>query len=606
MSRTQFRFHDFLKLTFNLKKAVRFVWESGPGWVIANVSLLFVQGLLPVASLYLMKLTVDAVTRALAAPSSPQSFQPVLNILILSGAVALLTAVLSRIGELVTRVQGWVVIDHMNDILQAKGIEADLEYYENAEYHDTLHRAQQEATYRPVMILNALIQILQSSISLLGVGWLLFSFDWIVAPILLLAVLPGIVVRVLYSNQLYWLEREYTPRERRSWYYHWIIISTDFAKEVRIFGLGKTVRNRYQALRQEIRQAKVKMEMKNYFFSVLAQIISTVMIYVLYGLVAYRTIQGSNTLGDLVMYFQAFQRGQGYLQDVLGGIARLYENNLFLTNLYDFLDLKRKVPEPEQPLPLPHPIRQGIVFDHVSFDYPNSPRSVLQDINLTIHPGEVVALVGENGSGKTTLVKLLCRLYDPIAGCIKIDGVDLRQFSTPELRHEIGVIFQDYARYNLTASDNIWFGDVNQPPDPEQIASAARVADAHPVISSLKDGYDTILGRLFENGEELSIGQWQKIALARAFFRQSQVIILDEPTSALDPKAEYELFLKFRELLNGRTAVLISHRLSTVRMADRIYVISDGSIIEHGTHEELMDSGGIYARLFEQQARNYR
>ena len=362
-----------------------------------NVGLLFVQGLLPILSLYMMKLMVDAVTSALSSPPTSRSFQPVIQILILSAAVALSIAVLSRIGELVTRIQGWAVIDHMNDVLQAKAIETDLEYYENAQYQDTLHRAQQEASYRPITILNGLVQIVQSSISLLGIGWLLFSLHWVVVPVLLLAVIPGVIVRVLHSNRQYWLERKYTPKERRSWYYHWIQIGPDFAKEVRIFGLGPTLRKRYQALRQEIRRAKSQAEVKNTFFSVLAQIVSTAVIYCLYALVAYRTIQGSNTLGDLVMYFQAFQRGQGYLQDILGGMARLYENNLFLTNLYEFLDLKRKVPEPEQPLPLPHPIHTGITFDHISFNYPNSARTVLKDISLNIRPGEVVALVGENG-----------------------------------------------------------------------------------------------------------------------------------------------------------------------------------------------------------------
>jgi ATP-binding cassette, subfamily B, bacterial len=606
MSHSRFRITGFLKLTLNLKKAVRFVWESGPRWVFLNIGFLIVQGLLPLASLYTMKLMIDAVSRTLAAPPASRSVQPVLQVLILAAIVALIIAVVSRIGETVTKLQGWAVFDYMNDVLQAKGIDADLEYYENAQYQDTLHRAQREAGYRPVSILNGLVQIVQSSISLIGIGWLLITLHWLVIPVLLLAVFPGIVVKLIYSNQQYKLERQNTPKERRSWYYHMILVGADFAKEVRIFGLGGTLRKRYQALRQEIRTTKTRVELTNTYLSIAAQIISTVAVYGLFGYVAYRTIQGSNTLGDLVMYFQAFQRGQGYLQDILGGLARLYENNLFLTNLYEFLDLKKKVPEPEQPLPIPNPIRKGIRFDHVSFNYPNSMRTVLHNIDLAIQPGEVVALVGENGSGKTTLVKLLCRLYDPEAGCIQVDGVDLRQFKIAELRHEIGVIFQDYAQYNLTAGDNIWFGDVAQPWSLEEIVEAARLADAHPVISSLKDGYNTVLGNMFENGEQLSIGQWQKVALARAFYRHSQVIILDEPTSALDPKAEYELFLKFRELLNGRTAILISHRLSTVRMADRIYVIQNGRIVEAGTHEQLMGSAGLYAELFDRQAQSYR
>ncbi|MBE0698311.1 MAG: ATP-binding cassette domain-containing protein, partial [Anaerolineaceae bacterium] len=292
--------------------------------------------------------------------------------------------------------------------------------------------------------------------------------------------------------------------------------------------------------------------------------------------------------------------------EVLGGLATLYESNLFLTNLYDFLDLEKKVGDPETPKPFPSAMSKGIAFDHVSFTYANSQREALCDVSLEIHPGEVIAFVGENGSGKTTLVKLLCRLYEPTQGAIRIDGLNLRDFRISDLRKEIGVIFQDYAHYNLPARENIWFGDIDQPAKEERIQAAAIRADAHKTILSLKQGYDTVLGKLFENGEELSIGQWQKIALARAFLRNSQVIVLDEPTSAMDPRAEYEVFLKFRELLENRTAILISHRLSTVRMADRIYVMQGGKIIENGTHAELVAQDGLYARLYEIQARQYQ
>ncbi len=600
------RIRTFMGITFRFQKAIRFVWDSGPIWVIGNVILLIVQGLLPIISLYMMKLVVDAVSTALLAPAETREFEPVLQVLVLTGLVALISAVVAQIGDAFTRVQGFTVVDHMNDILQAKGMEMDLEYYENSLYQDTLHRAQREASYRPVIILNGLASILQSSISLIGVAWLLVGFHWAVVPLLLVAVLPGVVVRIWHSNRQYKLDRENTIKERRSWYYHMILVTTDFAKEVRIFGLGNTLRSRYQKLRLEIRRLKITLEVRHTFWSVLSQSISVIVIYGLFALIAYRTIQGTNTLGDLVMYFQAFQRGEGFLRGLLNGLARLYENNLFLTNLYEFLDLERKIVEPQHPISVPIPIRKAIQFENVSFRYPNNDQVVLKDINLTVRSGEVVALVGENGSGKTTLVKLLSRLYEPTTGRIQIDGTDLREFSSEELRRQIGVVFQDYAHYHLSASDNIWFGGVHHDQTLERISEAASISDIHTTITALKDGYDTILGNMFDRGQELSIGQWQKVALARAFFRDSQVLILDEPTSALDPKAEYELFLKFRELLNGRTAVLISHRLSTVRMADRIYVIRDGCIAESGSHEELIARNGTYAHFFEQQAESYR
>lgn len=597
---------EILKITFSFTKALAFVWDSSRKWVIINVILLVFQGALPVVSLYMMKVIIDSVTLVLNSPVETRTVQPILQAILLAGAVSLITSIVSQIGDTVTRIQGLVVIDYMNDILQAKGIEMDLEYYENSEYQDTLHRAQREAAFRPLTILNGLAQIARSGISLLGVGWLLVSFHWSVLPILLIAVMPGILVKTVFSKRQYKLEREYTATERRTWYFHMLTISVEFAKEVRIFGLGETLRQRYQALRSKLRGLRIKIEVQHSFFAVIAQMISTAVIYGIYAAIAYQTVIGTNTLGDLVMYFQAFQRGESFLRSFLNGFVNLYENNLFLTNLYEFLNLRKKIAEPDTPINLPDPISQGIRFENVSFRYPNTSRTVLKEVNITIQPGEVIALVGENGSGKTTLIKLLCRLYDVDEGCIKIDGIDIRNFRSKELRHNLGVIFQDYARYDLTASDNIWFGDVEQPQETDRIIRAAKYADAHQVIDGLKNGYNTILGTLFPNGQQLSIGQWQKVALARAFFRKSQVMILDEPTSALDPKAEYELFLKFRELLNGRTAILISHRLSTVRMANRIYVIRNGQIIESGTHDELLHLSGTYAQLFEQQAQSYR
>ena len=306
------------------------------------------------------------------------------------------------------------------------------------------------------------------------------------------------------------------------------------------------------------------------------------------------------------MYYQALQRGQNNLKNLLTSVSGLYEDNLFLANLDEFLDLKPKLADPGDPVAIPRPMQSGIIFNHVSFQYSTTTRQALKDINLMIRPGEVVALVGENGCGKTTLIKLLCRLYAPTSGSISIDGIELSQFKIAELRQEISVIFQDYAKYNFTAQENIWLGNIDLAPERKSIIAAARLSGADDVIAKLPQGYDTILGKLFDRGEELSIGQWQKVALARAFLRNSQVIVLDEPTSAMDPKAEYEVFEKFRQLIKNQAAILISHRLSTVKMADRIYVMANGSIVESGTHEELMQLGATYAHLFETQAQQYR
>ncbi|HET8627698.1 MAG TPA: ABC transporter ATP-binding protein, partial [Thermomicrobiales bacterium] len=373
-----------------------------------------------------------------------------------------------------------------------------------------------------------------------------------------------------------------------------------------LFDLGALFADRFRLLRDQLRRERLALATRRSLADLVTQAGATLAIFGAYIFVAHETIQGVITLGALVMYFQALQRGQTYLQELLQSLAGLYEDNLFLTSFYEFLAVDRTLVDPTRPRPAPRTLRAGLAFDRVSFRYAAGSRLVLDDITLAVRPGEVVALVGENGSGKTTLVKLLCRLYDPTDGAITYEGIDLRRFRPADYRRQISVVFQDYAHYHLTARENIWHGDIASPAEAERIEAAARRAGVHGVLRDLPRGYDTILGKVFEEGEELSIGEWQKVALARAFLRDAPVIVLDEPTSALDPTAEAEAHEKFRHLVAGRAAILISHRLSTVTMADRIYVLERGRIVEQGTHDELLCRGGTYARMFEAQARQYR
>nr|MBC8249520.1 ABC transporter ATP-binding protein [Anaerolineales bacterium] len=571
-----------IERVLRLDFALRLVWQSAPGWTMASLALLVVQGALPLVSLYLMKLVVDTVTTALETPDKGAAFGQVALLIGLMGGVALVSALARSIAGLVSEAQGQMVTDHTSDLLHAKSIEVDLEYYESSQYYDTLHRAQREAVFRPIRILNGLVQVAQSSISLLAMAGLLFSLHWGIAAILFVAAIPGLFVRLRYAGQTYRWQRQRTSAERQAWYFHWLLTGDGHAKEIRQFDLGSLFMRRFRDLRQQLRREKIEIATRRSVAELVSQASATIAVFGSYAFIAYRTVQGAITLGDLVMYYQAFQRGQGFLREMLSGLAGLYEDNLFLSSLYEFFELKPKVVEARHPRPVPQPMQTGLAFDHVSFRYPTGTREVLEDISLTIRPGEVVALVGENGSGKTTLIKLLCRLYDPASGIITLDGVDLRQLETTALRREISVIFQDYAQYHLTARENIWFGNVALPPDEERIAAAARHAGADEVIAGLPQGYETILGKWFKDGEELSVGEWQKVALARAFLRDAQIIVLDEPTSALDARAEYEVFKKFRQLAAGRTAILISHRFSTVRMADRIFVLEGGRIIESG------------------------
>lgn len=593
------------KQALQLRAAINIVWKSGPLWTLANIALLVVQGFLPLASLYLMKLVLDEVTVGLGSSPTQADFGRVAVLIALAGGVALLQGLASVLSRLVNEAQVEAVTDHVRDILHAKSVEVDLEYYEHAEYYDKLHRAQREAPYRPVQIVNGLFQVGQSSLSLAVMAALLLSLHWAVALVLLLAALPGVLVRLRYSHILFQWNRKSTSAQRQAWYYEWMLVDGRHAKEIRLFNLGPLFIERARRLRRLLRLERLRIATRRSRAELVTQVSENATMFGVYAFIAYRALQGTITIGDLVMYYQAFQRGQGFLTGVLRGLAGLYEDSMFLAYLDEFLALEPKIVAPPNPQLVPRPIREGVTFSDVSFRYPMGSAEVLQHINLTIRPGEVIALVGENGAGKTTLVKLLCRLYDPDQGAILVDNTDLRCFDPLGWRREVSVIFQDFLHYNVSAQENIWFGNIELPPTEDQIITAAQKAGVHDVISNMKHDYQTVLGKMLEEGEELSIGQWQKIALARAFLRDAQMIILDEPASALDAKSEYALSQGFRELIGNKSAVLISHRLSTVRMADCIYVLENQTIAEQGTHDELMRRGGIYATLFSTQAESY-
>nr|MDA3787445.1 ABC transporter ATP-binding protein [Desulfobacula sp.] len=363
--------------------------------------------------------------------------------------------------------------------------------------------------------------------------------------------------------------------------------------------------NQFKAIRKTLKDEKLYFEKRRAFGDFIAQSSATTAIFGAFIYIAFKTAQGTITLGDMVMYFQGFQKGLGFLKTFLESGAQMYEDNLFLSHLYEFLKLKPKIIEPKTPCNVPDKIKIGIEFKNVNFFYQNKGNNVLSCVNFFIKSGEVVALVGENGSGKSTIVKLLTRLYDPQGGDIFLDGENIKNFKTDEFRKKISVVFQDHIKYQLSARENIYLGDIEQKDNLSRIKEAARQTAVDKKISSFSSGYDTILGRWFKNGEELSIGQWQMMAISRAFFRDAELVILDEPSSALDPETEMKIFSKLKKLIKGRSALIISHRYSTVKMADKILVLDKGSIIEQGSHSELMKQNGKYARLFSTQAKAY-
>lgn len=592
---------SMVKVPVKLGYALRLVWRSGPQWSIINGILVMVQGLLPLAILYLTKLVIDAITSAQGTTEPVE----VLLLVGLMGGAALIVAACRPLASYVNEAQSQAVTDHVQSLLHAKSVSIDLAYYETPRYYDKLYRAQQEAPFRPTRIVNGLVQLAQSALSLVAIGSLIFGLHWSIALVMVGAALPGAIVRLKNSDTLYRWRRNRTQAERRAGYFHWLMTSGEIAKEIRLFGLGGEFIKRFNALRTQLRTERMTIARRRAILETVSQLSVIAAIYWTYMVLAVNALQGEITVGDLVMYVQAFQRAQLHMNELLTSIAGLYEDNLFLSTLSEFLDLDPQVVDPPRLVTFPRAISDGIVFDNVGFTYPDADRPALKNVSMKIGAGEQVALVGHNGAGKTTLVKLLCRLYDPTNGRILLDGIDIKTMSVETLRSRISVVFQDFVRYHLSAHDNIKFGNIAVADSNPRFAHAVHASGADAVINALPAGYDTILGKMFEKGEELSIGEWQKIALARAFLRDSDVIVMDEPTSALDPIAEAEVFDRFRVLAHTKMALLISHRLSTVRRAGRIYVMEHGTIVESGTHDYLMQRDGLYARLFTLQASTY-
>ncbi len=591
--------------TLNLRQAVRMVYSASPRLFGAGAILVLIQSLLPVAVLYVTKLMIDDITAQLALPEATRDFSRVLTFIAVVGAVTLLEVVFASITTLLSEAQASLVSDRILTSIHLKSITVDLAFYENAQVYDALHRAQSDAPYRPPRIVNGLLRIGQSSVSLVGMIALLATINLWIALIVFAAALPRLLVRLWSSRVMHAWTLRRASTERLLSYYNYLLTLSYYAKEIRLFDLGGLFAGRYEASRTILRGERNAIAARRAGFDIAAQTIAIVALFAAYALVTRDALVGGITIGSLVISFQAFQRAQSFFGDILGQLAMLYEDNLFLTHYYQFMALRSGIVAPAAPIAVPGTLREGIRFERVSFRYAPDAPPVLEDVSLTIAPGETVALVGENGAGKTTLVKLLCRLYDPTEGRITWDGIDIRQFDPADLRRAIGVIFQDYVAYNMTAAENIWVADTTSPIDPARIEIAARKSEAHAVIETLQRGYETMLGDMFEGGRQLSVGQWQKVALGRAFYRDSQMIILDEPTAALDVMTEAAVFEHFRQIAQGKTALLISHRLSTVRMADRIFVLDQGRIAESGSHDALMTQGGIYAHLFRTQAQNY-
>jgi ATP-binding cassette, subfamily B, bacterial len=590
----------------NVPRALRLVFRYTPGWTSANILLVIILGLLPLASLYVLKLLVDTVTMGITLDDKTMIADQLILILILAAAIALITACCRALSSYITEVQSVILTDRISDLIHSHSVSLDLTFYENAEYHDSLHRAQTDGPSRPGKIVNDLVQFGQSCISITVVGALILSFSPVAGIILIAAAIPATLLRFWYSQKTYALSLRQTEMERKSSYFHQLLTSNYPAKEIRLFNIGPFFRYQYSNLRNAIRHARLALSRSRAQWDIVSQGFITIAIFGSFAVIAFKTLEGVITLGDMVMYFAAFQLCIGYIQSIFSSMNALYEDQLFINNFFMFLDLKPAITVPANPVPVPSPIQNEVRIEGVTFTYPGSEKPVLSNVNLTLHPGEVIALVGENGAGKSTLLKLLTRLYAPDSGTISVDGISLEHTDPEEWRCHISALFQDFVRYQITANENISLADSSSLAGESAIKNAAHQSGADEVIGKLPEGYDTVLGHYFTGGQELSTGEWQKIALARAFFRDTDIVILDEPSSSLDALAEKEIFLKFREIIQNRSAILVSHRFSTIMMADHIYVLDNGTIAEDGTHAELMMKNGCYAEMFRAQADPYQ
>jgi ATP-binding cassette, subfamily B, bacterial len=587
------------------KNSVLLVWQASPRWMLAGIAIALLQSAAAPLMLFVLKQIIDAVGAAHSA-GAQQHTPDVMRLIALAAAIAIADGAIRALAAVVSEVQAHVVSQRIHELLLVKSTLLELAYYESNDYHDTFHRAQQDAPERVLHLATSLNQVVRTTATLGGMLVLLLFFDWLVILLVFAITVPVVFVRARHEREQHRSHERTTPLERRASYFRSLLTRIEPAKEIRLFDLGTFFIKRFQALQAAIATERLAIARRRAVVEIITQILPEITIFGCLALLAYRGIQGQVSFGGVIVYFWALQWMRSLLNETLGGLVSIYKDNLLLSSLHEFLDLEIRMSEAERPLPVPRPLQSGIAIEDLSFRYPGNATNALEGISLTIRPGEKVALVGENGSGKTTLAKLLCRLYDPQHGDIRLDGISLRSFQIAALRREISVVFQDYVCYELSAAENIALGDSANTMNERAIEAAAARMGVHNAIERLPRGYATQLGRRFEGGTELSIGEWQKIALARAFTRNSQILVLDEPTSALDAEAEYEIFDSFFRLAEGRTAILISHRLSTVRMAEKIYVLDRGRIVESGTHRELMSLAGKYARLFNLQAQPYR
>jgi ATP-binding cassette subfamily B protein len=589
---------------------VRMIWRTHRAYTTAMLVLRFVRAFVPIATFWVGKLILDTV---LAARAGNATYATLWKYVALEVAIVLSGEILARASSLTESLLSDLFSNNMSVELMEHAATLDLAQFEDPTFYDHLERARRQTVGR-IALLTQAVSMSQDFVTLLTLGGALIAYSPWMLVLLVFAVLPSFLGETHFAALGYSLLFRWTPERRQLDYLRFVGASDKTAKEVQMFGLAPWLTERYRVLSQKFYDENKKLSIRRGVVSALLSILGTMGYYAAYVMILIRAVRGEITPGTLVFLSASFARGRDTIQGILLSASNVYEQALYLRDLFVFLEMRPTIASIPNARLVPRPMKEGFVFENVSFKYPENEGWAVRNVSFSLTPGERVALVGENGAGKTTLTKLIARLYDPTEGRILLDGVDLREYDLADLRHAIGVIFQDFVRYDMRFDENIGVGEIESVREaleesngvPDSIQLAAQNSLAASLLPRFEKGYRQMLGRRFEEGVDLSGGEWQKIALARAYLRDAQVLILDEPTAALDARAEYEVFLRFSELVAGRMAILISHRFSTVRMADRIIVLRNGEVVEQGTHDELVSRTGLYEELFRMQAAGYR
>ncbi|MCJ7446404.1 MAG: ABC transporter ATP-binding protein/permease [Bacteroidales bacterium] len=586
-----------------LRESLKLIWKSAPGWATFNITISLFRSLFPLALVYLLKILIDSITNA-ASSGDGNSFSNVLWIIIAVTAAYFLDEAASDISNFVRKQQSMKLEVYMYNLLHSKAVKLDLINFERPEYFDCLVRATREAPWRPNSILNNLVSMLKGALSIIFMAGLLTFLHWTIALLLLIINIPGIWLRLHYADVLYNFQRKQTPEARKSAYFNWLLTGDRPSREIRLFGLGNYFISLFRNSFLKTKEEEISIIRKRTMIELISDLFKASAILITLLFIAHRTINGNLTLGQMAMFLLAFRQGMIYIKDLFTSLAGLYEDSLFIGDTFEFLALKENVVA-IPPVVIPSVLKKSIIIDNLSFTYPGNPVKTINQVSFEIQKGEIIALVGSNGAGKSTLVRLLCRLYDPDSGSVKYDGTDIKNMDPEKYRKFFSAVFQDFMLYNLNAGENIRLGNIDDEIPDEKIRMAANATGIHDLIKNLPDDYSTVIGNLFDNSRELSWGEWQKIALSRALFRDAPVLILDEPSSALDADTEFDIFSRFREIVKGRTSILISHRFTNVSLADRIIVLADGAIAETGTHDELMKKKGIYFNMYTKQSSRF-